>query len=147
MIDCALCGYSFNKGSEMLCNHCPLHKKCDLTCCPNCGYAMITNNRNNRSKRRQRIFRQGKLKGRQAKPFSLGGCRKKCGTVVRGFSGKMEEKNKLFLLGRGIRPGKAIKVMQTSPAVVVEVDHLQVAIERELADLIYINNRAENAII
>lgn len=35
---CPLCGYAFVDGETPLCHKCPLHKNCDLVCCPNCGY-------------------------------------------------------------------------------------------------------------
>ena len=36
---CALCGYAFSaEQSEGACQGCPLHRKCRLVRCPNCGY-------------------------------------------------------------------------------------------------------------
>jgi Fe2+ transport system protein FeoA len=51
----------------------------------------------------------------------------------------MSDGNKLFLLGRGVRPGKSVRVLQNSPEVVIQVDHLQIALEKELARLITVD--------
>lgn len=35
---CPLCGKQFSE-NEVKCSGCLLSKKCDLLCCPNCGYS------------------------------------------------------------------------------------------------------------
>jgi hypothetical protein len=38
MITCPLCGNNFEESARTLCSACPLGAKCNLICCPRCGY-------------------------------------------------------------------------------------------------------------
>jgi len=41
MMECPFCGYRFDENSTGdTCQGCPLHDKCNLAKCPNCGYEM-----------------------------------------------------------------------------------------------------------
>jgi uncharacterized protein with PIN domain len=41
---CPLCGAEFTK-SEERCHACPMGRRCDLVCCPNCGYGFPAGSR------------------------------------------------------------------------------------------------------
>ncbi len=44
-VRCPLCGYVFAE-SELVCSSsCPFAEKCNLACCPNCGYKIVKESR------------------------------------------------------------------------------------------------------
>jgi Fe2+ transport system protein FeoA len=139
MIVCELCGNRYEAADTALCSKCPLHSGCGLVCCPNCGYSTIASG--------GQVVSQGKksLNGVQSRGRKDNSSRRLLlcpagmKTTVRDFSAQMSDGNKLFLLGRGVRPGKSVRVLQNSPEVVIQVDHLQIALEKELARLITVD--------
>lgn len=38
---CPLCGFAFNPLENPACSSCPLKSKCQVVCCPNCGYQTV----------------------------------------------------------------------------------------------------------
>ncbi len=38
---CPVCGFVFNPGENQACPSCPLKSKCQVVCCPNCGYQTV----------------------------------------------------------------------------------------------------------
>jgi hypothetical protein len=42
---CPLCGHRFDPKAITACNSCPLHKNCNMVCCPACGYTTVDTNR------------------------------------------------------------------------------------------------------
>lgn len=44
-ITCAVCGLGFYASQHRMCSGCPLHSKCTMSCCPNCGVTSINTNR------------------------------------------------------------------------------------------------------
>lgn len=58
-------------------------------------------------------------------------------TVV-GFSSHLPDHSKAHLQAYGLTPGYPIRVLQHSPVTIVQVENLELAIERELAELIQI---------
>jgi hypothetical protein len=41
LITCSLCGHSFRPSEHPACPSCPLKPRCQLVCCPNCGFEMV----------------------------------------------------------------------------------------------------------
>lgn len=40
-LKCPLCGFKFNPEENPACSSCPFQKKCQVVCCPNCGYQTV----------------------------------------------------------------------------------------------------------
>ncbi len=38
---CPVCGITFNLDENQACSSCPLKSKCQVVCCPNCGYQTV----------------------------------------------------------------------------------------------------------
>ncbi|HEX2981716.1 MAG TPA: hypothetical protein VHO48_15755 [Anaerolineaceae bacterium] len=38
---CTMCGATFDPAENAACSTCPLHRGCQVVCCPNCGYTNI----------------------------------------------------------------------------------------------------------
>lgn len=38
---CPVCGFAFNPNENQACSSCPLKSKCQVVCCPNCGYQTV----------------------------------------------------------------------------------------------------------
>jgi hypothetical protein len=45
LIVCALCGHTYDPAEQAACGSCPLHRGCNATCCPACGYTTIDTSR------------------------------------------------------------------------------------------------------
>jgi Fe2+ transport system protein FeoA len=54
------------------------------------------------------------------------------GRVI-GFSARLDRDRKTHLQAYGVVPGRIIKVVQHSPVTVIQVEHTELALERELA--------------
>jgi len=45
-VQCGLCGYRFLPTADtMSCVSCPFQKRCEVICCPHCGYEFVTESR------------------------------------------------------------------------------------------------------
>lgn len=131
LLSCTLCGHKFTEGDESVCGQCPLHKGCQLTCCPNCGFSNIHFSENTkRSVLANRINKSN---------TPLNNIKKGELTFVHSISKKMPPQKQAYLQARGIRPGKYIRVLQKKPTVIVEIDQMCVAIEDDFAKMIYVN--------
>lgn len=40
-LKCPLCGFEFKPEENPACSSCPFQKKCQVVCCPNCGYQTV----------------------------------------------------------------------------------------------------------
>lgn len=127
---CSLCGYEFSaegggasggneKDAQASCKSCPLMKGCGLIRCPNCGFETPPE--------------PGWLKH----PVSLNnlGIGQK-GKVARIHT---KERNKLQkLMAMGVLPGIAISLIQKFPSYVFQIGHSQFAVDKELAECIFV---------
>lgn len=57
------------------------------------------------------------------------GCRAK----VTGFTGALRTGRSAYLQAYGLMPGHWVMVLQHSPVMVIQVDHTEIAMEREMA--------------
>jgi Fe2+ transport system protein FeoA len=137
MIVCSLCGQRFDASEHQACQNCPLQKECNLVCCPNCGYEMV----NVHASRLARWAARWLPKGNGKHPIlnqTLADLSPGCSAEVTGFSTHISPKQHAHLQAYGIAPGRMVQVVQRAPVTVVQVDHLEVALEAGLAQLVYI---------
>jgi Fe2+ transport system protein FeoA len=132
LLICNLCGHKFEEGAKAPCGECPLHKGCELTCCPNCGY---TNFHFPDAKKPLNFWKKEKaISGKRSMQQVQEG-----ETISVHFINTNMPKHKLsYLVSRGVMPGKSMQVVQNKPTLIVEINHMLVAIEQELAGLIYV---------
>lgn len=66
------------------------------------------------------------------------------GTISRaritGFSPSLSSDSKTQLQAYGVLPGNTVRVRQTNPVIVIQIEHTELALEAELAKLIYVSN-------
>lgn len=41
MITCPMCGFRYDPAAHLGCQTCPLHRACQMVCCPSCGYQTV----------------------------------------------------------------------------------------------------------
>jgi Fe2+ transport system protein FeoA len=132
---CPLCGHRFNAAEHAACRACPLHGACSLVCCPACGHTTIDAERS----RLARWF--ASLRPRPAQRAAALSTTEGCtlAEVPPGRRARVLEMGGLPLGQRerlqayGLAPGRWLSVLQHSPVTVVQVDHTELAFERELA--------------
>jgi Fe2+ transport system protein FeoA len=62
---------------------------------------------------------------------------------VVGFLNGISSEQMARLQAYGLNPGQGVRVLQRSPLIVVEVDYLELAVERELACSVQVDNIGE----
>lgn len=134
ILTCPLCGHDFEAGAHAACQACPMHRGCNLVCCPACGYQMVDARRSlagrlagsvfHKRHRRHRRERQGLTlldvpPGWQAK--------------VVGFKDGFPSARRAHLLAYGLIPNDWVRVVQHSPVTVIQIDQTELALENSLA--------------
>ena len=66
--------------------------------------------------------------------------------IVSQFSKDIPERKKAYLVSCGIRPGKQVVVLQQKPATIIQVDHMEFAIEHEIGENIFIEHSSSGLI-
>ena len=56
-----------------------------------------------------------------------------CQTKIAGFSESLPAERRAYLLSYGLVPGYSVDVIQHSPVTIIRVEHIELALERELA--------------
>jgi rubredoxin len=56
LIQCTLCGHTYNAEEHPSCQACPLAKGCAMTCCPVCGFQSVNVERSNLARIASRVF-------------------------------------------------------------------------------------------
>jgi Fe2+ transport system protein FeoA len=132
--ECPLCGCRFKPEQYAACPACPLAKGCSLVCCPACGYSTIDPSRSSLV-RLGRLFR-GKPrleKTENTTAMTLNDVVPGSHACIAGFSEDLPSQQREHLQAYGLVEGRKVRVLQHSPATVVRVEHLELALEAELA--------------
>jgi Fe2+ transport system protein FeoA len=116
---CAMCGLAFDASAPTACASCPLGSGCTLSCCPGCGYSAP-------DPERSAVLRLARR---------LRQTRRRVETRVELADG-VTERQRDRLHAYGLTSGRVVEVLQTRPVTVVRVDHVEVALEPELATAI-----------
>lgn len=145
-VACAMCGTVFDPAVTSACASCPLGANCSLACCPACGYSSVDVGGSRLARLATRMA------GTVAAPFRRNIALEPTGTLADAVGGDGVRIEKLDdlppwqerrLAAYGIAPGRRVHVVQTSPVVVVRVDHSEVAFERRLARGIHVTRPGE----
>lgn len=133
-VDCPLCGLTYAPGGET-CREkgCPVaFGGCATRHCPRCGYTMPDEERSTAARFVRRLF--------GAKPLRAGS------TVADLPAGAVAVVERLDgdpgllarLTAQGLAPGVSIQVVQRSPTHVIEIGQTTVAVERRVAEAIFV---------
>lgn len=135
LISCPLCGSRFDPGTEVACASCPMSGACTLACCPTCGYTTVDVSSSRSASLLGRLFpsRKDQVIAATLDVATIGGDVK-----IAGFDAAMSTGHRELLRTYGIEPGRTVRVEQHSPVTVVHVDETEVALESDLARLIYV---------
>ncbi|MCS6903452.1 MAG: ferrous iron transport protein A [Candidatus Bipolaricaulota bacterium] len=131
---CALCGFEFAEAdARRPCASCPLGAKCNLICCPNCGYQAPQElpwlSRLRRWRRRNERL-DGTLAALQS------------GMEREIISVRPRDQRTLHkLTALGLLPGVRVRLLRRFPCYLIELGHAQIALDRELASAIVVRER------
>lgn len=127
MITCSMCGHRFDPAAHQTCQGCPLHKGCQLACCPACGFENVDVQRSGLARLAARWFPS---KGSRATLADV-----VPGSQVRleGFASSLPARQQAHLQAYGLVPGHLVRVVQHSPVTIVQIEHTELALEAGLA--------------
>jgi Fe2+ transport system protein FeoA len=149
---CPLCGHAFDPAAHLACQTCPLHSGCRLVCCPACGHTTV-------DQEQSRIVRWiTGLLSRASQPQDLPSSRPAARAAPTRRSalaaapidrmvrmvdmGNLPATQREQLHGYGLVPGRVLRVVQRNPVTVVQLEHVEVAIETELAQAVWVDELA-----
>ncbi len=136
-MSCPLCGLEFAE-AKPLCSKCPLRRDCGLSCCPNCGYAIVREPQWLRSLRgwfyrltapsTNEMLLTALPLGQTAEIVQICSADKTTGRV---------------LLALGLLPGARVRLLRRFPCYLLELGQAQLALDREIARAIRVRRAGE----
>jgi Fe2+ transport system protein FeoA len=142
-ITCTMCGQHFDPQAHLSCTACPLNGGCNLVCCPHCGYGDVNVYGSQFARKIAKLLR---LKSKslalkrgpsQSRWMSLQHLpRGQKARIIR--IGQLPGNRRNELLGYGLNTGRWLVVKQHHPAMVVILDHTEIALEEDLAQEILV---------
>lgn len=141
VITCPMCGTRYDTTVHAACQTCPLHGGCQMVCCPACGHTTIDPSQSRLARAAARLFSWGKtahpgpelLPMRPAEPAFLAEVPPGSLAQVTGLGPGLPAARRAHLQAYGLAPGVWVRVIQQYPVTVVEVENLELALERELS--------------
>ena len=109
---------------------------CTLACCPQCGYTTVDINSSRSAGFVARLFPSRKKGGAVAATLDLAPVGDHVG--IAGFAEAMTTGHRELLRAYGIEPGRTVRVEQHLPVTVVQVDQTEVALETDLAKMVFV---------
>jgi len=135
-IQCTMCGQQFDPNQHLACQACPMHSGCNLVCCPACGYQTVDPGRS-KIVRLARFFSTLRSCSRSAQDridsTTLADVPPGCRAEVVGFSAGFPPDRRAYLQSYGLVLNYSVQVLQHSPVTIVRLDHLELALENDLA--------------
>ena len=127
-----MCGHTFDPALQKGCQACPMHKGCSLVCCPQCGFEMV----DIQGSKLARIFSRLLPKSKENSinnASDLAGINPGQQAKVLGFTTTLPTDRLTYLQSYGLIPGRVVRVVQHSPVTIIQVEHTELALEREMA--------------
>jgi Fe2+ transport system protein FeoA len=155
-----MCGFSYTPAEHASCEGCPIQKGCTMVCCPSCGYQTINPASSTvvrmaeagRSgwQRLRRRLRKSAAPGinteghplqspEETTEFLLTAVIPGHEARIAGFSPDISAERKSRLQAYGLVAGQVVRVLQHNPVTVVVIEHLELAMETELARAVLVN--------
>jgi Fe2+ transport system protein FeoA len=135
-IKCSMCGHSYDPDQHLACQSCPMHSGCSLVCCPNCGYQTV-DPRKSKLVRLARFFSERRSPAGysidQNSQLTLADVPPGCKAKVVRFAADFPPDRRAYLQSYGLVMDYWVQVVQHSPITIVRLDHLELALENELA--------------
>lgn len=130
-MQCALCGHRFTPHNHTGCPSCPMGNGCATVCCPACGYSTIDPSRS--SLVRLGHWLRGGKRTENTPAMTLNDIAPGSHAQIAGFTADLSSRQREHLQAYGLVEGRTVRVLQHSPATVVRVEHLELALEADLA--------------
>jgi len=145
---CPMCGFTYAPEAHASCNGCPIQKSCHMVCCPACGYQTIDPASSSvvrmaeagRSgwKRLRKRFRKSPVlntsrDNQSSTDYVLSSVLPGHEVCVAGFTSSISAERKARLQAYGLVSGQVVRVLQHNPVTVVVIEHLELAMETDLA--------------
>jgi len=134
---CVLCGTRFDPEAEVACGSCPMSGACTLACCPECGYTTVDISSSRSAGLVTRLL--SSRKAPRLVGATLDGAVVGRQVAIAGFADSMTTGHRELLRTYGIEPGRTVRVEQHSPVTVVQVDETEIALEADLAKLVFVS--------
>jgi Fe2+ transport system protein FeoA len=134
-VDCPLCGHRYPPQGHVGCPACPISAGCATLCCPACGYSTIDPS----GSALLRLFRRKTSLENNA--MTLADIAPGGNARVAGFSNDLPFPQREHLQAYGLVEGRTVRVLLRSPATVVRIEHLELAMEAELAGKIRVERQ------
>jgi Fe2+ transport system protein FeoA len=146
LVTCAMCGFDFDPAEGAACASCPLGAHCALSCCPACGYSTLDHRSSRAARLALRLLgRRGRRAQAASRTPSLADAGP--GSLVRVARVELPSWRRARLAAYGVAPGRDVDVVQTSPLVIIRVEHVELALERELARAIDVTRLADEGVV
>ncbi|MFN4217840.1 MAG: FeoA family protein [Candidatus Bipolaricaulia bacterium] len=128
---CALCGFEFSEAdAKRPCARCPVGAKCDLICCPNCGY---------QAPREPRWLSRWRYRWQRRHTQDETLAALKAGVETEIVAVRPRDKRMLHkLTALGLLPGVRVRLLRKFPCYLIELGHAQIALDGELASAIVV---------
>ncbi len=137
-LTCSLCGHRFDPAAEAACGACPLRRGCPLVCCPACSHVTIDTDRSRLARLMAPLVHRRVRPGDRRPAPTLADVPPNTTAVIAGFRPGAPPDRCEQLRAYGLAIGRSVRVVQQSPVTVIEVDHTELGLERDLADQIYV---------
>ena len=131
---CEMCGQIFDPDAHLACQSCPLNRGCKLVCCPNCGYETVDVGRSKWVGWITHWFHRPGGQRSLHDGLTLADVRPGGDARVSGFSQQISNERRAHLQAYGLVPGRDIHVLQHQPVTIIQVEHIELALEHELAE-------------
>jgi Fe2+ transport system protein FeoA len=144
---CPLCGHGFDPAAHLACQTCPLHSGCRLVCCPSCGHTTVDQGQSRMVRWITAMLDRTFAQSDERAPSQRTEHTRQCALAdvppgrrarVIDVSG-LPAAQRAQLHGYGILPGCVLRVMQRTPATVVQIEHTELAIETACARAIWVD--------
>jgi Fe2+ transport system protein FeoA len=144
-IQCPMCGQSFDPDQHIGCEACPLNSGCTLVCCPACGYQTVNPHNSKLARLFQSLFSlRSSSRNLSSDPESttLADVPPGGKAEIIGFSAGFPADRRAYLQAYGLVVNYPVEVVQHSPVTIVKLDHIELALESDLARGILVRSSA-----
>ncbi len=147
---CRLCGYEFETTAIACHTGCPMGSRCNLICCPNCGYQVVDESKSRIANLLRRLWSspgQSKERGQQNRESSVVPLTHiPVGRAVEVCRLADMPPHRLTRLSTfGLVPGSQVEVLQRRPAPVVRVGETELALSEEILGQVWVRTANEAA--
>ncbi len=141
---CPLCSHSFTPSGLACHSHCPLGSRCNVICCPQCGYQLIDETRSRTAGWLRRLLPASKPAAASAvRPSAVNGALPlthiPVGMAVEVCAFESVGADQLSrFTAFGLTPGTRIELVQRHPAPVLRIGETELAVSREIVEHIWV---------